>query len=265
MSLLGLSSTTQMYQSQAIAPVSPVRQAPERSPKTEETQEVVKAPQHDRYTPSQEGLAYVQTMSEEVSVDDTAVGDADMENMAEVDPMDGTYGSPTVMPELDQELDAAIPDDLIDPTDFTNTETYDPDAWLSSYRDEKVNQNTTEIGPSSGTTSEEEGVEEDTFDPTDFTNTETYNPYAWLANYRGEAIPEKETTTSTTVDTDSTVDTTVESTEVSTEETTESSFDLQTFLRESESVAKEVVSQLGNLVASYSETQNWLDLLQVAK
>lgn len=255
MSLLGLNNSTQMYKSQAVTPVYPVRQVPDRSIQTEEAPEVVKSPQYDSYTPSQEGLDYVQTMSAETSLEET-----DMENMTDVDPTDGTDGSPTVMPEIDQELGAAIPDDLIDPTDPTNMDTYDPEAWLTAYRDEKANPNPNEIGPSSGTTSEEGGVDENHFDPSDFTNTETYDPSAWLANYRGDPIPEKETSSSSEVDTD-TGDTSVESSE----ETTESSFDLQAFLSESDSIAAEVASQLINTASSYSDTQTWLELLQGSK
>lgn len=261
MSLLGLNNTTQMYQSQSITPVSPVRQAPDRSPQTEASQEGVKSPRYDSYTPSQEGLDYVQAMSEEASMEDTIVGDADTDNTTEVDFMDGTYGSPTIMPEIDQELGDAIPDDLIDPTDPTNMNTYDPEAWLNAYRDEKANPNPNEIGPSSGgSTTEEEDVVENHFDPSDFTNAETYDPSAWLANYRGEPVPEKEPTSSTPVDTE-TEDNSLESSE----ETSESSFDLQSFLSESDSIAKEVISLLTNAGASYSDTQNWLELLQSSR
>lgn len=254
MSLLGLSNLSQSYQGQAVNPVSPVRQVPDRNIQTESPQEAVKSPKFDTYAPSQEGLDYVQNMSADVATADSGVAD-----MEEVDNMDGTYGSPTVMPEIDQELGAAIPDDLIDPTDPSNLETYDPEAWLAAYRDEKANPNTTEIGPSSGLDAGGSATEETVFDPSDASNLETYDPSAWLANYRGEAVPEKaptEESTDTTVDVEESVEE---------EETDSNSFDLQAFLSEADSIAKDVVSQLSNTVSSYSNTDNWLDLLESTK
>ncbi len=49
------------------------------------------------------------------------------------------------------------------------------------------------------------------------------------------------------------------------EDTDSDSFDLQAFLAESDSIAQNVVSQLNDASASYSNTENWLDLLQSTK
>ncbi|MFI3253370.1 MAG: hypothetical protein R3Y63_03380 [Eubacteriales bacterium] len=274
MNLLGLQNNMNSVQGMnKVSPVSPVRQAPQGNPQTEAPEKV--APKYDSYTPSQEGLDYLESMA---TTSDLVVGDE-----PEVDNMDGTYGSPTVMPEIDQAPEAAIPEELIDPTDASNMETYDPEAWLKAYRDEKANPNPNEIGPgSAGSTSTPEvnpepevadpeattptepdasapevttPAEPEVADPTDPENTETYDPSAWLAQYRETADAESSSANTSASATPN----------VNTDEDSSESFDLQAFLAESDAVASDVTALLGDNATGFSDTQSWMGLLQSSR